>query len=174
LQAQASYTLGHAYWAIGDFRQAGELLRCSVEMADQGSGTPSTGLRIESQALLARILSVLGAFAEGRRHGEEALRLASLAGRGNTPIIAHANLGHLYLAQGDLEHAVRVLEQGLALCRAFGNRASFLTIAADLGYACALQGRLTEGRVLLEEGISESLRTGGLLDVHFISSLPVL
>jgi tetratricopeptide (TPR) repeat protein len=131
-------------------------------MADQGSGTPSTGLRIESQALLARILSVLGAFAEGRRHGEEALRLASLAGRGNTPIIAHANLGHLYLAQGDLEHAVRVLEQGLALCRAFGNRASFLTIAADLGYACALQGRLVEGRALLEEAVSEGVRTGGL------------
>jgi predicted ATPase len=162
VQAQASYTLGHAYWAIGDFRQAAELLRRSVEVADLESGTPSTGLRIESQALLGRILSVLGAFAEGRRHGEEALRLALLAGSGNTPIIAHANLGHLYLTQGDLEHAVRVLEQGLALCRASGNRASFLTIAADLGYASALQGRLVEGRALLEEAVSVGLRTGGL------------
>jgi Flp pilus assembly protein TadD len=133
-----------------------------VEVADLESGTPSTGLRIESQALLGRILSVLGAFAEGRRHGEEALRLALLAGSGNTPIIAHANLGHLYLTQGDLEHAVRVLEQGLALCRASGNRASFLTIAADLGYASALQGRLVEGRALLEEAVSVGLRTGGL------------
>ena len=35
-------------------------------------------------------------------------------------------------------------------------------IAAGLGYASALQGCLAEGRALLEEGISESIRTGGL------------
>ena len=35
-------------------------------------------------------------------------------------------------------------------------------IVADLGYAYALQGRLAEGCALLEEGISESIRTGGL------------
>jgi tetratricopeptide (TPR) repeat protein len=85
-----------------------------------------------------------------------------LAGRGNTPIIAHAGLGHLYLTQGDLAHAMRVLEQGLALCRASGNRASFLPIAADLGYAAALQGRLVEGRALLEEAVSEGVRISGL------------
>jgi tetratricopeptide (TPR) repeat protein len=162
LQAHASYTLGQVYWATGDFRQAAALLRRSVEAADWEAGTPSTAMRIQAQAWLARILSALGAFAEGRRHGEEALRLATLVGHGNTPIIAHAGLGHLYLAQGDLEHAIRVLEQGLVLCRASGNRASFLAIAADLGYASALQGRLVEGRALLEEAISESRRTGGL------------
>jgi tetratricopeptide (TPR) repeat protein len=162
LQAQASYTLGQVYWATGDFGQAAALLRRSVEAADREADTPSADVRIQSQAWLARILSALGAFAEARRHGEEALRLATLAGHGNTPIIAHAGLGHLYLAQGDLEHAIRVLEQGLALCRASGNRASFLPMAADLGYATALQGRLVEGRALLEEAISEGARTGGL------------
>jgi tetratricopeptide (TPR) repeat protein len=35
-------------------------------------------------------------------------------------------------------------------------------IAAGLGYASALQGRLAEGHVLLEEAISEGIRTGGL------------
>ena len=35
-------------------------------------------------------------------------------------------------------------------------------IAAGLGYAYALQGRLAEGRALLEEAISESIRTGAL------------
>ena len=113
-----------------------------------------------SQAWLARTLSALGAFAEGRRHGEEALRLATLEGRGQTPFAAHGCLGLLYLAQGDLEHAIRVLEQGLALCRASGNRDWLRPIVAGLGYASALQGRLAEGRALLEEGISESIRTG--------------
>ena len=123
--------------------------------------------RIESRAWLARTLSDLGAFAEGRRHVEEALRLATLEGRGGTPIVAHTGLGLLYFAQGDLEHAIRVLEQGLALCRASGNRNSLRPIAAGLGYAYALQGRLAEGRVLLEEGISESIRTGALLGNAF-------
>ena len=67
-------------------------------------------------------LGALGAFAEGRRHGEEALRLAALESRGDTPMVVHNCLGHLYLVQGDLEHAIRVLEQALALCRASGNR----------------------------------------------------
>ena len=164
LQAQASYHLGQVYYAIGDFGRAAELLRRNMEAADRESGTPSTDVRIQSQAWLARTLSALGAFAEGRRHGEEALRLATLEGRGATPIVAHGCLGHLYLAQGDLEHAIRVLEQGLALCRASGNRAMLRPIAAGLGYASALQGRLAEGRALLEEGISESIRTGALPD----------
>ena len=160
LQVQASYNLGQVYYAIGDFGRAAELLRRNVEAADRESGTPSTDVQIRSQAWLARTLSALGAFAEGRRHGEEALRLATLEGRGDTPIIAHGCLGQLYLAQGDLEHAIRVFDQGLALCRASGNRDWLRPIVAGLGYAYALQGRLAEGRALLEEAISESIRTG--------------
>ena len=162
LQVQASHRLGQVYYAIGDFGRAAELLRRNVEAADRESGTPSTDVQIQSQAWLARTLSALGAFAEGRRHGEEALRLATLEGRGATPIIAHGCLGRLYLAQGDLEHALRVFEQGLVLCRASGNRVWLPEIVAGLGYASALQGRLAEGRALLEEAISESIRTGAL------------
>jgi tetratricopeptide (TPR) repeat protein len=162
LQVEASVYLGQAYYANGDFGRAAELLRRNVEAADRGSGTPSTALRIWSQAWLARILSELGAFAEGRRHGEEALRLATLEGRGITPILAHGCLGHLYLVKGDLEHAIRVLEPGLALCRASGNRNWLPQIVAGLGSASALQGRLAEGRALLEEAFSESIRTGAL------------
>jgi tetratricopeptide (TPR) repeat protein len=105
-------------------------------------------------------LSALGAFAEGRHHGEEALRLATLEGRGNAPIVVCGCLGYLYLAKGDLEHAIRVLAQGLALCRVSGHRGWLRGITPALGYASALQGRLAEGRALLEEGISESLRMG--------------
>jgi tetratricopeptide (TPR) repeat protein len=163
LQGRASRRLGQIYYAIGDFGRAAELLRRSVEAADRGSGRPSTSdVRIQSRAWLAWTLSALGGFAEGRRHGEEALRLATLGGRGSTPMIVHGCLGHLYLSQGDLEPAVRVLEQGLALCRATSHRNWLSRIAAGLGSAAALQGRLAEGRALLEEAISESSRTGEL------------
>src|SRR5262249_1799893 len=106
LQVEASFRLGTRYFDIGDFGRAAELLRWSVEAADQASGTRMTNVRIRSQAWLALTLSALGAVAEGRRHGEEALRLATLEGRRATPMIASALLGHLYLAQGDLEHAI--------------------------------------------------------------------
>src|SRR5262249_20076910 len=163
LQVGASHRLGQVYYSLGDFGRAAELLRQNVETADRESGTPRTDVRSQSQAWLALTLSHLGAFAEGRRHGEEALRLATLEGREVTPIVAHSHLGRLYLAQGDLEHAIRVLEQGLALCRASDSQTNMRVIAADLGAAYALQGRLTEGRVLLEEAISVAIRTGALL-----------
>jgi len=162
LQMQASYYLGQAYYAIGDFGRAAELLRRNVEATDRDASMPSTDVRLLSRAWLALTLSELGAFAEGRCHGEEVLRLATLAGRGETPIIAHAWLGRLSLAQGDLEHASRVYDQGLALCHTSGSRNMLRPIVAGLGYAAALQGRLAEGRTLLEEAISESIRTGAL------------
>jgi tetratricopeptide (TPR) repeat protein len=90
LQEQASHSLGQVYYTIGNFVRAAELFRRNVEAADRESGTPSTNVRLQSRAWLALTLSALGAFVEGRRHGEEALRRATLAGRGSTPIIAHA------------------------------------------------------------------------------------
>ena len=51
----------------------------------------------------------------------------------------------------------------MTLCRASGNRNMLLVIGANLGYATALQGRLAEGRALLEEAISITLRTGSLV-----------
>jgi tetratricopeptide (TPR) repeat protein len=167
LQVEASRFLGQAYLTINDFGRAAELLRRNVEAADRESGTPSTDVRIRSRAWLALTLSELGAFAEGRRHGEEALRLATLEGRGSAPLAAHGCLGSLYLAKGDLEHAIRVLEQGLALCRAFGHQNWLRGITADLGYAYALRGRLAEGRALLEEAMSEGIRTGELFGLAY-------
>jgi DNA-binding winged helix-turn-helix (wHTH) protein/tetratricopeptide (TPR) repeat protein len=162
LQMQAFHTLGQAYNAIGDFGRAAELLRRNVEAADRESGTTSTNVRSESRAWLALTLGALGAFAEGRRHGEEALRLATLEGRGAIPIIAHGCLGLLYLAKGDLEHAIRVFDQGLTLCRTSGHQVWLRVIMAGMGYTYAFQGRFAEGRVLLEEAISESISTGFL------------
>src|SRR5712691_10138597 len=79
-------------------------------------------------------------------------------------MVAYALLGELYLAQGDLEHAIQVLQPGLALCRASGDRTWLRSIAAGLGSAFALQRRLAEGHALLEEAISEGISTGGLVN----------
>jgi tetratricopeptide (TPR) repeat protein len=163
LQALASLNLAQVYYASGGFVRAADLVRWNVLATDRESGTLSTNVWIQSQMWLAQISSALGTFAEGRRHGEEALRLAILEGRGTTPIVAYGCLGDLYLAQGDLEHAIRVLEHGLVLCRTTSNQNLTLhrVIAASLGYASALQGHIMEGRALLEDAVSASLGTGG-------------
>ncbi|MGH8068155.1 MAG: ATP-binding protein [Candidatus Entotheonellia bacterium] len=160
LQAEAVFYLGQVCWSVGDFGRAAALLRRNVEAAGREAGTLSTDRLISSQAWLARTLSALGAFAEGRRHGEAALRLAVLDGQEYLPIMARGYLGELYLAQGDLALAIRVWEEGLALCRASDIRYGVRPIVAGLGSAYALQGRITEGRALLEEVIRLDIRTG--------------
>jgi DNA-binding winged helix-turn-helix (wHTH) protein/tetratricopeptide (TPR) repeat protein len=146
LQVEAAHRLGQVYYALGDFGRAAKLLQRNVETADRESDTLSIDWRIQSRAWLTYTLSTLGAFAEGRGRGEEALRLATMEVRESILIMAHAALAHLYLAQGDLAHAIRVFEQGLALCRASGERDLLRGILAGLGHAYVLQGRLAEGR----------------------------
>jgi tetratricopeptide (TPR) repeat protein len=170
LQAEASYQLGGAYFGMGDFSRAAEVLRGNVEALARGTPGGVRQWGILSQACLAWVLSTLGEFAEGRRHGESALRLAMAEGRGTTPTIAHACLGLLSLAQGDLEAAVRVLDRGLALCRASGNRVSEGLIVGGLGEAYAHTGRVAEGLALLEEARRDDLRTGSL-DVTLLRQL---
>jgi class 3 adenylate cyclase/tetratricopeptide (TPR) repeat protein len=161
LQVQASHSLGQICFASGDFIRAAELLQRNVEAIDREGGTFNTDVRIRSLAWLTLSLSILGEFTVGLRCGQEALRLAALAGHGSAPIGAHCCLGALYLAKGDLEPAIRVLDQGLALCHASGNRIWLYMTMASLGSAAALQGRLAEGRALLEEALRESIRMGG-------------
>ena len=166
LQVEASFFLGTVYWSIGDYRQAAELFWRNVATLEPSTGRPAP-LLIHSRAWLAYTLSQLGQFAEGRRQGEEALRSATAEGRGGEPMIAPLGLGRLYLAQGDLEAAICLLDRGLALCRAADNWNIGRATVAILGYACALAGRLAEGRALLEEALRESHRIGALQSQSF-------
>jgi tetratricopeptide (TPR) repeat protein len=158
----ASFFLGLAYLAVGDYGRAAELFWRNVEALESDPGRPHRPYLIPSRAWLAQVLSQLGQFAEGRGQGEEALRRAMAEGRGDEPMGAYLGLGRLYLAQGDLEAAIRVLDRGLALCRAADDWDIGKVTAAALGYASALMGRLTEGRALLEEALRESRRIGAL------------
>jgi tetratricopeptide (TPR) repeat protein len=162
LQAQASLTLRLVYHTVGNFGGAAELLRRSMEVADREAGTPRTDVRIRSRAFLARTLGALGAFAEGQRHGEEALPPRH-AGRpwahtAHCPRMPWLPVSHPG-GPGARHSGVR---PGPALCRASGNQTVLRGIAGGLGCASALQGRLAEGCTLLEETISEGIRIGAM------------
>jgi DNA-binding winged helix-turn-helix (wHTH) protein/tetratricopeptide (TPR) repeat protein len=163
LHVHAAYSLGQVHARMGDYRRAAEVLRGNVAALAQSTPGDMRLDCIKSQAWLAEVLSILGEFAEGRRYGEEALRLAMGDGQWYiAPFGIHARLGSLYLAQGDLEAAIRVLEEGLALCRATGNRAPLWAIVGGLGEAYAHTGHIAEGLALLEEAHGDDLRSGRL------------
>jgi tetratricopeptide (TPR) repeat protein len=166
LHVHAAYRVGQVCAGIGDYRRAAEVLRGNVAVLSRNTPGDVRSWCIKSQAWLTEVLWILGEFAEGRRHGEEALRLAMADGQRDTPITARARLGPLYLAQGDLEAAIRVCEDGLALCRASGNRGPQWAIMGSLGEAYAYTGRLAEGLALLEEARRDDLRTGRLGSSH--------
>jgi class 3 adenylate cyclase/DNA-binding winged helix-turn-helix (wHTH) protein/tetratricopeptide (TPR) repeat protein len=163
LHVDASYRLGQVYASIGDYNRAAEVLRGNVAALARSTPGYMRECCIRSQAWLAQVLSILGEFPEGRRHGEEALRLVMEDGlHGDAPIAVRARLGWLYLAQGDLAAAIRVFEEGLTLCRATGDMAPLGPIAGGLGEAYTQIGRLAEGLALLEEARRDDLRTGAL------------
>jgi tetratricopeptide (TPR) repeat protein len=169
LHVHASYHVGQLYACIGDYSRAAAMLRGNVEALARGTPADTRVLCIKSQAWLAEVLGILGEFAEGRRHGEEAHRLAMGDGHwSDAPFGVVARLGWLYLAQGDLDAAMRVFEDGLALCRASGNVAPLWAIIGGLGEAYALMGRVAEGLALLEEARRDDLRTGALGNSHVI------
>src|SRR5439155_7106310 len=147
-QAAARYRLGQVANRMGDFGRAAELFRANVEAVSPGGPGQSRDLAIMSRACLAFVTSSIGEFAEGRRHGEEGLRLAMEDARGIAPIVAYGCLGELYLTQGDLDTAIRVLEQGLALCRAADWVAWSDTMAANLAEAYGRLGRFAESLAL--------------------------
>jgi class 3 adenylate cyclase/DNA-binding winged helix-turn-helix (wHTH) protein/tetratricopeptide (TPR) repeat protein len=164
LHVHVSYRLGQAYMRIGDYRRAAEVLRGNVKMLARSTPGYMRDWCISSQAWLAEVLGMLGEFAEGRRHGEEALRLArgDEPWHGDVPIPVRSRLGCLYLTQGDLEAAIRVFEEGMALCHTSDNKTVRGPIAGGLGEAYAHMGRLAEGLALLEEARRNDLHTGAV------------
>jgi tetratricopeptide (TPR) repeat protein len=155
LQVTARNHLGDVYfWALNDYRRAAEVFRKNVEALHgaplrERFGTAAVP-SVYSRAVLVRCLAELGAFAEGRAYGEDALRLAEMIEHPYSLAWACVAVGHLSLRQGALPQAIRVLERGLALSEAVPLPVMMRHCYAHLGVAYALSGRVPEALSLLE------------------------
>jgi tetratricopeptide (TPR) repeat protein len=160
----ANTYLGSAYDARGEYRQAAEVLRKSVEALPGTSLGREVGVAglvpVFCRIYLVYCLAEMGAFSEGLGHGAEGIRLAEAADDAYSLIFATCGVGTLHLLKGDIAPAIDTLERGLALCRTLTVPVALPLIACALGAAYSLSGRSREAVPLLEEGIREGLAMG--------------
>ncbi len=164
LRVVASAYLGAVHFSLGDFPRVVELLRSSVA-ALQGdllherfrqAALPS----VYSRVYLAWALAERGEFPESARLAEEALGIAQSVEQPFTLILASFGMGVVHLWKGEPERAIPVLERGLELIRTWQIPAWFTIVAALLGCARTLSGRLADGLTLLDEAVDRAAATG--------------
>ena len=101
-----------------------------------------------------------GTFTEGLALAEEGLRIAESVPHPFSLIEACRSVSVLYLRQGDVQRALPVLERGMALCQDWHILLLLPRLAAALGLAYALDGRVATGLPLAAHGVEQAVTSG--------------
>jgi class 3 adenylate cyclase/tetratricopeptide (TPR) repeat protein len=164
LQVTGNFYLGAVCIWTGDYRRAEDLLRNVLRLLEGDRSRERFGLAgfpaAMAHGFLTWVFADLGKFKEGIVDGQEGMRLAEALHHPYTLAWMCWALAYLQIIRGDLSHAVRLLERGLALSREWN--LTFFSVAStgSLGYAYALSGRNAEGIPLLEHALSASETMG--------------
>jgi class 3 adenylate cyclase/tetratricopeptide (TPR) repeat protein len=160
LQALANNYLGRAYHAQGDYRRALDCLGQTVASLEGAQRRERFGQvilpAVQSRAYLAWCHAELGTFAEGRALGEEGLRIAEAVDHPGSLMLAYHGVGLLTLRQGDLPRALPWLERALGICQDAGILLFFPLVAAALGAAYTLVGRVADAVPLLTQAMAQT------------------
>ena len=163
LQALASRYLGQAYRAQGDYWRAIDCLGQAVAVFEGARRYERFGLvnlpAVTSRAELAWCHAELGTFAEGRALGEEGLQMAEAVNHPGSLMLASWAIGWLSLRQGDLPKALPLLERAVGICHEADFPAYFPQMAAALGAAYTLCGRVADAVPLLTRAMEQSTAT---------------
>jgi tetratricopeptide (TPR) repeat protein len=163
LHALANYYLGLAYQAQGDYRRAIDCHGQTVAALDGARRHERFGQvilpAVQSYARLAVCHAELGTFAEGRTLGDEGLRIAEAVDHPASLMIASWGVGLLSLRRGDLPRALHRLEQAVGICQNADLRFWFPLMAAALGAAYTLAGRVADAVPLLTQAIEQRTAT---------------
>jgi tetratricopeptide (TPR) repeat protein len=144
---------------LGDYRRALDILERTVaslagELLYERFGLPNPA-SVHSRTWLVASLAELGGFAEGIARGEEATRIAEAVNQPVSFVHTSFSTGLLHLRKGDFHKAITVLERGVDLCQVWHIGSWLCLIAACLGYAYALSGRVAEAVLLLEQTLRQ-------------------
>jgi tetratricopeptide (TPR) repeat protein len=160
LQALANAHLGGVYQAQGEYRRA-------IDCFEQTMAS-LTGERcherfgqiylpaVRCRANLASCHAELGRFAEGIALGDEGLRIAEAVAHPASRMVASWGIGLLALRQGDLARALPRLEWAVGICQEVDLSTQFPEMAAALGAAYTLGGRITEAVSLLKQALEQA------------------
>jgi tetratricopeptide (TPR) repeat protein len=159
LQCAAQYPLGRTYFDIGDYQQAiatcRQVLPFFTEARLPGQAHRWVTTAVMSRVCLGLCLAEQGEFAEGLGHATAARHLAETAEHPYGRICAAFGMGGVYLTQGALDQAIDALEHSLGLYQRWESPLVFPWIAAQLGYAYVLAGRVPAGLPLLEQAVQQ-------------------
>jgi class 3 adenylate cyclase/tetratricopeptide (TPR) repeat protein len=176
LQALANYYLGQAYQAQGDYYRAIDCQRQTMTFLGDARSYERFGQvnlpAVTARANLAWCHAELGMFAEGRAIGDEGLRIAEKAAHPGSLMFASWGIGMLALRQGDLRRAIALLERAVGICQDADLSVWFPRMAAALGAAYTLAGRVVDAVPLLTQALEQTM-AGDRLRLQALCSLPL-
>jgi DNA-binding winged helix-turn-helix (wHTH) protein/tetratricopeptide (TPR) repeat protein len=147
---QANQYLGQAYEGQGHYRRAIDSTMAALDRTRRHERFGHVFLpAVLCHARLATCHAELGLFTEGRTFGEEALQIAEEVGHPGSLMRAYQGLGLLALRQGDLPRALPPLERAMGICQDLDLTARLPEMAAALGAAYTLGGRIADALSLL-------------------------
>jgi class 3 adenylate cyclase/tetratricopeptide (TPR) repeat protein len=164
LHARAHYYCALAYEVQTAYRQAIDGFGAIVAALDGAQRYERFG-QVTLPAVVARANAAgchaeLGLFTAGKTLGEEGLRIAEAAAHPVSLMIALWGLGLLALRQGDLQQALPRLAQAVSICQDADLPSWFPRMAAPLGAAYTLAGRVADARPVLTQAMAQTTAMG--------------
>jgi predicted ATPase/class 3 adenylate cyclase len=161
LQAQAHLILGRVYYDVGDYPRAVESLERNVatlqgDLLSERFGTNGSVAAV-SRAWLSDCLAERGAFTEGYAMAEEGLRIAETVNNPFSLIEACRGVSVVHLRLGDVPRTIPMLERAMGLCQDWHIPLFLPELAAALGLAYTLDGRVAAGLALVEHGVEQEV-----------------
>jgi tetratricopeptide (TPR) repeat protein len=159
--ALANLYLGAAHWAQGDYREGIDCLRQTIASLPSEQRRERLGQAtlpsVPSLAFLAMCHAEFGMFAEGRAFGEEGLQISATNAHPSSLMWASYGFGLLSLCQGDLHEAIPLLERAISICREADLRVFIPRMAAAIGAAYTLAGRVADAVPLLTQAMEQTM-----------------
>jgi tetratricopeptide (TPR) repeat protein len=155
--ALANLYLGAAHWAQGDYRCLRQTIASLPSEQRRERHGQATLPSVQSLAFLAMCHAELGMFAEGRAFGEEGLQISETIAHPSSLTWSSYGFGLLSLCRGDLHTAIPVLERAISICREADLRVFIPRMAAAIGAAYTLAGRIADAVPLLTQAMEQTM-----------------
>ena len=161
LNVVTHYYQGVARHHMGRYRDSLSVLSRAIANVDNANlryerfGTANI-ISVICRVWKVQCLAQLGVFKEGLLNAREAIQIAEEAKHPYSLAYARCSHGLLLLVEGEIDEAIRVLEECTRLCKLAEIRVLFPQIASYLGLAYALSKRLDKAIPLMEKADEET------------------